>query len=381
MRRLVTLLGVLCALSGCAKGGPEKGATKNYVNPAVQGATQIRNLADLQTHHSSHVLSPLPWVGFWWPYVQQGIASGWRDPKKLGATDKYDVAYRAYLKEKGENPENHQPATSWERVFHGPGLVDVASWWGHCNGWAAAALMIPEPREAITLYGVTFEVRDLKALFSEAWMEFTGDFVGGRVHNEGETNTSDFWDIVPAQFHLMLTNVLGRQNRGIIIDRHTGHEVWNQPLVAYEIEPIKAEDYLGEHPEFPGIYRVNVTTTIWWANDNVGPDEISRPFELETMREVYDDGHFPGRRLAYELWLDAPAEFNEAGELIRSGDILVAGRGETYVGGVWKNGANPAYLAHTHPDYMWVPFARSRSSGYKNPRLDEVWIDSALLKR
>src|SRR5262249_17857202 len=147
----------------------------------------------------------------------------------------------------------------------------------------------------------TLDVRDQKALLAESWMEFSGDFVGTRVNDEGDFSSAAFWDVVPAQFHLMLTNVVGKQKHGLILDRHTGHEIWNQPLEGYKIEPVKPEDYLGAHPQYPDIYRVNMTAWIWWANDNVDPDELTPPFSIEAMGEEIYDHFFPGRKLKYEL--------------------------------------------------------------------------------
>ena len=40
------------------------------------------------------------------------------------------------------------------------------SWAGHCNGWAAAALLEPEPTAPVTRAGVDFSVADLKGLLS-----------------------------------------------------------------------------------------------------------------------------------------------------------------------------------------------------------------------
>ena len=64
----------------------------------------------------------------------------------------------------------------------------------------------------------------------------------------------------------------------MIIDRHTGAEVWNQPVVAYEVDPIRPEDDLGRDPRYRNLYRVNVRATLWWANDDVGPNAKTPEF-------------------------------------------------------------------------------------------------------
>ncbi len=363
---LLTIFIATQVIEGC---GTSKSSREGAGIAPTEALTQlsalnVRNLAELQRYHARAVVQPQPWAAYWWPYVGSGIANGWRDPDNLAPADKYDRAYRPV----------HEPLADWERARHGPGLANVASWWGHCNGWAAAALMVSEPRVPKIINGVTFEIRDQKALLAESWMEFSGDFIGNRVDDEKDMSSAAFWDVVPAQFHLVLTNIVSKQNHGLILDRHTGHEIWNQPLVAYEISPVLRDDYLGPHPAYPDIYRVNITARIWWANDNISPDEITPPFDMSLLHDEFADHFFPGRKLRYELWLDGPVEFDEQGSMIKSGDILVTRRGDTYVGGAWKNGLNPALLAHTHPDYMWVPFAQQHSSGYKNPRIDDQWV-------
>lgn len=377
MKRLSILAMALVALSvaACGKNKEKEAVVSNA--PAIQNvATQVRNLGELMNFHASGVVKPQPWAGYWWPYVGAGIASTFRDPNGQSPADKYDEAYLNYLKSRGFDTTKFESAAYWERGRHGPGLANVASWWGHCNGWSAASLMVPEPREAKTVFGVTFQVRDLKAVLAESWMEFSGDFVGNRVNDKGDFSSAAFWDVVPAQFHLMLTNIVGKQGRGVILDRHTGDEIWNQPVLGYKIDPIKPEDYLGAHPQYPEIYRVNVTTKVWWAQDNVGPDEVTPEFNMDKLDAAneYWDYFFPGRKLMYELWLDGPVEFDETGKITKSGNILVTREDGRYVGGVWKNASAPAALIHSHPDYMWVPFGVQHSTGYKNPRIDDAWV-------
>lgn len=376
--RMAFLLTFCLALAGCGKNSKSQGLldvnqSGSLIRPM---AKRVKNLAELQKFHSSAILSPQPWVGYWWPYVGSGIANGLRDPENLSPADKYDAAYKRFLRSQGKSTENYQAAADWERAYHGPGLAHVASWWGHCNGWAASALMIPEPDGPKIIQGVRFDVRDQKALLAESWMEFSGDFLGNRVDSDTDFSSAAFWDVVPAQFHLLLADVVSRQNLGIILDRYTGQEIWNQPLVAYQIEKITKSDYLGAHPSYPSIFRVNVTAKIWWASDAVAPDEITPKFDFDRLGDEFNDYFFPGRVLRYELWLDGPVVFDENGEMTESGDILVmdAGEGDHYVGGVWKNGINPAALIHSHPDYMWRPFGLQRSTGYKNPRIDDGWV-------
>lgn len=316
--------------------------------PAFSASFDERNFAKLQSRYAKGVADPIPWAGYWWPYDDGGIGD---------AAEKIDDAF---------NVSNY--ASAWERQRHGEGR-NAANWWGHCNGWATAAIMESEPRSAVSRNGVRFGIDDRKALLSEYWMESGSDFIGRRVWNSRDRTSAAFWDVVPAAFHLLLTNIVGRNRQSVIIDRYTGAEVWNQPLAAYQVYPITREDDLGPHPRYRNLHRVNVTTTIWWLNDEVEPDDLTPEFRWK------DDDFFEKRTLRYELWLDAPPEFDSSGKLVASGNIVLTNRG---VGGQWKNGLGREALLDSHPDFMWIPLSYKRSSGYKNPRIRDAWVKQNL---
>ncbi|MBY0472151.1 hypothetical protein K2X30_13370 [bacterium] len=354
---LIALLSSL--IGGCGKGSGQSDGSADPRNPyqpnpsgGVGTLEANKNLAILQQRFSSAVISPTPWATYWWPYTTNGIEA---------AAAKYDAV-------------RSSGAAAWERGHHGQGLGDVADWWGHCNGWAAAALLTPEPRSSTAVNGVTFGIGDRKALLSETFLEVTGDFLGTRVEDPNDFSSEAFKDVHPAQFYLMLTHLMGNQKRGVIIDRYTGYQVWNYPLVAYATEPIRANDYLGADPRFPDVHRVNVTTTIWWPNPNVDPDVLTPSFSPSNPDEIFES-----RTLKYELWLDAAPKFDGSGKLISSGDIILSKEAGRVVGGQWKNGSLPA--ANSHPDFMWVPTGYSQASGYKNPQLDDAWVVSNMSGR
>jgi hypothetical protein len=315
------------------------------------------NLAALQRRYAKAVADPVPWTGFWWPYRENGIADRTYDRFEMSPADKLDRAQG-----------NGQWIFDWEQANHGWGR-SALDWWGHCNGWATAAIMEPEPRRSKNVNGVTFEVRDRKAALAEYWLQQGADYIGTRVWDENDTSSYAFWDVVPAQYYLLLTNVLGRRRQSIIVDRYTGAEVWNQPVVAYEMEPIRPRDYLGTDPRYPDLHIVNVTSTIWWMSDDVGPNQVTQPFKWK------ESMFYVKRRLRFELWLDAAPKFNSRGELISSGDIILTRDG---YGGRWKNGESYATLVESHPDFMWIPTSYASSTGYKNPRLNDAWVNAHL---
>ena len=316
------------------------------------------NLAKLQKHYQKEIVKSVPWSGHWWPYAEGGIAG-----TKYGAESpaaKLDRAMGMFGRLLG-----------WETQGHGP-RAGAQTWWGHCNGWATAAIMESEPREPLRVNGVEFKSGDLKAILSEYWLESSADSIGKRVWDANDFTSDAFWDVVPAQFHLLLTNFVGRQHRSVIVDRYTGAEVWNHPVVAYEVAPIKPEDYIGRDREFPNIYRVNVQTTIWWANDEVEPQDLMTPFD---WRESL---FYQSRVLRYELWLDGPVEFDSEGKLTRSGNIVLTDRG---YGGQWKNGRTYEALINSHPDFIWLPLSNAKATTEKNPYLNDEWVKTNLTGR
>lgn len=378
----LTALSLALSSAGCANNDSD-GLLKADPRAALRAPEREdeRNFAVIMNKYSKFVVSPQPWAGYWWPYTDNGIASVHRDPAHLSPVDKYDQAYKVTLQEQGiDVSSGYNSAASWERFNHGAGRVNVAGWWGHCDGWAAASIMAPEPKAEKIINGIPFTVRDQKALLTELWLDFTSDFLGTRSFTSSDFEDPAFWDIVPAQFHLVLANVVAKQNRSLIFDRYTGDQVWNQPLVAYKFYPVGREDYLDAHPEYPDVYRVNVKARLWWADDNVDPDIVTAPFNIDDPGEP-----FRGRTLNYELWLDGPIVFDDAGNMIKSGNILLTSIDSRYIGGMWKNGIDPAVLAsRTHPDYFWIPNAlvldpaegdiRAERNLHRNPRVKAAWV-------
>jgi hypothetical protein len=318
-----------------------------------------KNFAYLINNFREGRAEPTPWAGAWWPYNANGIASGTYGSGASPA-GKYDAARGGLTK-----------AQAWEIKNHGSASGKVQGWWGHCNGWSAAAVMFPEPREPVKVNGITFGVADIKGLLTEAAMESSTDFFGNRVDFGQDYNSPKFWDTVPAQYFLVLTNYMGRLKRGVNLDRFTGDQVWNQPIAGYRFEYPKPQDYLGADASAPNVYRIMVTSTLWWARDDVPADVITGPFEFMMTN------HFEERTLKAELWVDAPIVFDGAGKIQSSGDIVVTRVNDFVSGGAWRNGEG--YSNDIHPDYMWIPYSVSKPTDYANPELDIEWIRAHIL--
>jgi hypothetical protein len=221
--------------------------------------------------------------------------------------------------------------------------------------------------------GITFGVGDIKALLTEAGMEASADFYGNRVDFGQDYSGPKYNDVVPGQYFLVLTNYMGRLKQPILIDRFTGDQVWNQPLVGYRFEAPKPEDYLGADPSAPNIYRINMTSTIWWARDDVSPDMISDPFDYPAG----DTQSFQSRTLKMELWLDGPVVFGPDGKVQSSGNIVVTRKDDYLISGEWRNGEG--IYNDAHPDYMWIPYSILTPTEYANKHIDIEWIRKHVL--
>ena len=324
-----------------------------------------KNFAHLINTFTQGKTEPTPWAGDWWPYTKNGIAAGgFMD--NISPAGKYDAA-------RGHTTQSQQ----WEVKNHGAGVPKVQQWWGHCNGWCAASALFKEPNQAVKVNGITFGIGDIKALLTEAGMSVNADFFGERIDVD-DHNSPKYWDTVPDQYFLVLTNYIGKLKRAVLIDRYTGSQVWNQPLAGYRFDYPKPSDYLGNSPDAPNVYKIQVTSKIWWLDDGVAPDVQTHSFNFE---EDDPTGVVQSRVLKMEVWLDGPVQFAADGKIISSGDVIVTKKNDTYVGGVWMMGEG--YLVDAWPDYMWVPYNLTKpfdpDQDYVNPHIDAEWLQAHLL--
>jgi len=121
------------------------------------------------------------------------------------------------------------------------GIDGIQGWWGTCHAWTPASEMVPEPQHAVTMDGVTFEVGDIKAIIQNAFDRTSAVMLGGRCNSKdishdvaGSANDACS-DVNPGAMHVIMTNFLGINQLPLIEDRTANYEVWNQPVVGYEI--------------------------------------------------------------------------------------------------------------------------------------------------
>lgn len=188
----------------------------------------------------------LPWSGWWWPASVASQGPKLYDPG--GPLDKYDAFVIALG---APNPQTRQ--WEWERNrLVGPGL----GWAGHCNGWAAASILEPEPTAPITKLGVYFSVADQKGLLTAY------HFADLPLWSVG----TEFGGLQPHEFHRAVMQWLGRNRKPMIATFFNGpEENWSYPVYRFQT-------VMGPDPVDPD--RTLVRTTLWFATFEVPPDFI-----------------------------------------------------------------------------------------------------------
>jgi len=97
------------------------------------------------------------------------------------------------------------------------------TWYGHCNGWTAAAIRHAEPQKSVVRNGVVFTPADIKALLAELYMYADSEFLGGIDPA-----------INPGILHLTLANWLGRGAHPVGMETAVGEVVINFPIFNYK---------------------------------------------------------------------------------------------------------------------------------------------------
>jgi hypothetical protein len=343
MRLLIALVGLGLMVSGCGESSEPNSNAAGEIS--AEG-----NLALLMKKYPQGSVKPTPWAGYWWPFESDGISEAAALYDQLSGTP---------------------GSLAWEQTHHGVNTPGMQPWFGHCNGWAAAASLYPEPRAAVDAGGGSFDVAHQKALLSEIATEVKADVFGSRQENPDDVSSLAFQDVFPDVFFLVLTNYVGN-GRPLILDRYAGNQVWNHPIAGYRIDPIRPGDYLGASAQAHNVHRVMMNATVWWLKDDVEPGILTEPFEFK------DGPSYESRSYRFELWLDAPPVFDASGALQRSGTIIVARQGGVALGGSWQNGELDVFNAH--PDYLWVPHRISPSTGFSNPAINASWVESHFAK-
>jgi len=308
MRLLIGVLAVVVAL----------GAKWNVRNDPKKVSFGFNyKLAELpKTGEAEH----LSWSDTYWPSMESGIAHRWNtdeDPEdfkykpnskedlqkmsyenltKLSPAEKYDI-----LNDRYDYPTVN---SEWQRTS-----PQDAGWEGICHGWAPASLNFrqPNPVNITNSDGIMipFGSSDIKALLSFYMGQFdTGRtwFVADRCNNDLASDATK--ETIPAcmdqdagSFHVIMTNIMGLQKKGFVIDRDRSIQVWNQPFHRFNVDNITEL----AAPRTPGANSsVQVTVSITYGKET-SPRWNSHPvYEVTEQYNYYLDLDLQGRILGGE---------------------------------------------------------------------------------
>lgn len=349
---------------------------------------------DLYNNYRFAAPKNVPWAGNFFPYALKGTAVK-LDKQGNQVESGGSSPMNAYAKLAGGSAE----AQEWELATHacdhleGEIKKSCESWWGHCNGWAAAAIKEKEPRGPRQVGSKVFSVADQKGILSELWLASYSNNAGitdknvktGRWVKDTRKITDSyrsFWDVTPRAFFLIFTNYVGALKTGIVVDRFTGDEVWNQPIVGYRLLPIRSKDIQQVRDGSVTYWSVKIRSKIYWGNDIGLPyGHVSKPFDIKKMSDDEDfdelSEDYEQRYLAFRLNFDSKVTVSADGT-----KVLTAGK---IVGdGIWEHQEEvESYsyddLNHTHPDFIWLPTeAYQDESGYGNPYIDGEVVQKML---
>lgn len=276
----------------------------------------------------------VPWSGWWWPMRADGVAAGGADSPMA----KYAKAFGL-----GDAP------VQWELKHHGSlGARRPEAWWGHCNGWAAAAILEPLPVRSVQRGGVTLSATDVSGLLCSVYFGCRAIGLDDRyagsdepaVDSFGRPTDRTYRDVNPAVLHLLAANRIGVDKKAFVADISPGSQVWNHPVWAFEVrelrelrdgaaavEAITARAHTGAYPFNPAAARFFAVTA-----------KFRVTLGLNGAEPPANSGN-----AARNTWI----EYRYVLETDRDGNVL---------GGEWALDSRK-----NHPDFCWVPLTPSSS--------------------
>ncbi|GIW90192.1 MAG: hypothetical protein KatS3mg109_0624 [Pirellulaceae bacterium] len=206
----------------------------------------------------------------------------------IAALRKYDLAFHGGRPLASEwerrDVRGHRGMLDPERPVLFPRLREallagrVPSWYGHCNGWTAAAIRHAEPQRSVVRNGVVFTPADIKGLLAEIYMYTDSEFLGG---NDAV--------IHPAIFHLSITNWIGRGEHPIGMETAIGQVVINYPVYAYKSTVTKPSPNTRE-------VKMTVTYAVNTPREYDKGPRLSRNMYFHYLLDLDSEGHIIGGR-------------------------------------------------------------------------------------
>ena len=328
---------------------------------------------------------------------------------RLSPMDKFALLQHLEGRTHGTNPWY---APAWELLNHWSPAG--SSWFGHCNGWAAAAIINREPREDITFdtewtssvagqgdRNLTMElsVADQKGLLSETNYSGLSNFFGARYNDEDD----DPSDLTPkAILHILSTYIKQRQVP-LVFDTTATEQVWNFPAWGYEL---RLEETTTGNVGDGATGLININTagqeqleTLWGISTVRGQRIIqyrqeNGPFQTtEEIIDVRGIGRGLYNRIKDNITVTQNTQLRTFDGTFRvrfTTDGVSASHVDTNEEdpqGFWETweftmeaAPNGEIISSTwddvekHPDFAWVPYANTvRSGSSENPYLH--WLN------
>lgn len=264
------------------------------------------------------------WNSFYWPLLNKGILARYysRDSSPL---EKFEKAYGAHF-EAMTSRYTRGKLAEWSRR-------DLPSsplgWFGLCHGSAVAPTQFPEPLVPVEVNGVVFTPFEIKGLLSYAMTEAppSGSRFWGRRSEadrviEGARSQDPLTrDINPGLFHKVLGNVMGRNQKQVVLDLVSGEVVLNFPVRSYEFREIGSAWDEWRLRRSPGV-----------SSDAETLVKIEASLSLVDNHRVVEQK--PGTLFTFEKTYEYVLELDEDGEII---------------GGEWLGSSRD-----DHPDFAYV---------------------------
>lgn len=363
----VLLLAGFCLTAACSRsedpGSHTKEAWDRSNDPSLF-SLEIMKLEDLP-ERGMLPEEKFPWSDSYWPTYAGGISQRWQLSR--GGTDYRDFLYRpldaqdlmnggrsidiAKLSpaEKFDLYQNRYdfPLTQFEQrrtqaAVNSRG--EVPTWFGLCHGWAVASLLEQQPGPVAVVTNqdgleIPFYTSDIGALLTHVYAFSTtpGRYMGTRCNVAAHDIDYDENDRVvmrqcrdlnPGSLHLALTQMLGlpesEDRQPFTLDVTATDEVWNYPVVGYEVESLEVEDYDRDDDDLAE-YRADGTAQLAHVDMKVYVVGGAAPH----ARPVSPQRFIKTETYAYTLELD------EDGRII---------------GGEWNS--------RERPDFMWMIYRK-----------------------
>ncbi len=288
------------------------------------------------------------------------------------------------------------------------------SWWGKCNGWAAASVLTNEPRQSVTVQldtanitgqagtlNLDFTTGDLKSLSASSYYGTRSHFYGQRFYGKDDDRGNNTQDIAADVFHRVINFYIGQEKFPMVFDLTSNEQVWNYSCYAFDSQ-IGALTTLDA-----GTKGVNLATKAELEAGGISKEAAAAIFdrvrstkgafatfaEVEELEAVSAEDVSKLRAASFTLWGERRAHqvttnLKCATDGVSEDHIdtlgadprgftknytynLVASASGTITRGEWTGAS-----IEDHPDFAWVPYANEvRRSDNQDARRFNSYAD------